>query len=128
MLQTPFVHPVVKQIHDRRQLIKVEAVSQSYLWALSLSIRNSLIKQIVSRGGQLTKVVLWAASLGTMDPFPPFRPWDEHTVSKAFFPREWKHSIEFQGLPSSRANIVFPVQLEHLAILSDQAQDCLVSG
>ena len=59
LLQTPFVHPVVKQIHDRRQLIKVEVVSQSYLWA---------------------------ASVGTGDPLPHSRPWDESSF-KAFLPR-----------------------------------------
>ena len=55
--------------HDRRQLIKVGAVTQSYLWALSISIRDSVIKQLVTRGGQLTKVVLWASSSsGTVGP------------------------------------------------------------
>ena len=44
LLQTPFVHLVVKQIDDRRQLIKGGAVTQSYLWALSVSTRDSLIK------------------------------------------------------------------------------------
>ena len=114
--------------HDYPDVGMCGGLSAWILILLQTLFVHLVVKQIVSRGGQLTKVVLWAASLGTMDPFPPFRPWDEHTVSKAFFPREWKHSIEFQGLPSSRANIVFPVQLEHLAILSDQAQDCLVSG
>ena len=33
LLQTLFVHLIVKEICDRRQLIKVEAVTQSYLWA-----------------------------------------------------------------------------------------------
>ena len=33
LLQTKFVH-LVKQINDRRQLIKVEVVTQSYLCAL----------------------------------------------------------------------------------------------
>ena len=84
-LWTPFVHPV-KQIRDRRQLIKVGAMTQSYLWVLSLSIRDSLWKQIVTRGRQLTKVVWWASSLGTVDPLLLFRPWDESTVSKAFLP------------------------------------------
>ena len=73
LLQTPFFH-LIKQIHDRRQLIKVGAVIQSYLWALSVSIRDSLIKQIVTRGRQLTKVVLWAPSLGTVGPLPHSRP------------------------------------------------------
>ena len=68
MLQSPFVNFVVNQIYDRRQLIKVGAVTQSYLWALSVSIRYSLIKEIVSRSRQLTRVVLWASSLGTVDP------------------------------------------------------------
>ena len=54
---TLLVH-LVKQIGDRRQLIKVEAVTQSYLWA----------------------------SLGTVDPLWHFRPWDESSF-KAFFPR-----------------------------------------
>ena len=67
MLQTPFVHPAVKQVHDRRQLIKVEAVSQSYLWPLSVNTRDSLGKRTVTRGRQLTKVVLWASALGTVD-------------------------------------------------------------
>ena len=62
LLQTLFVHLVVKQIHDRRQLIKIGALSPSFLWALSVSIRDSLVKQIVTRGRQLTKVVLWASS------------------------------------------------------------------
>ena len=66
MLQTPFVHLVVKQIRDRRQLIKVGAVTQGYLWSLSVSIRDSLLKRIVTRGRQLTKVVLWASSFGTL--------------------------------------------------------------
>ena len=38
LLQTPFIHLVVKQICDRRQLIQVGAVMQIYLWALSLSV------------------------------------------------------------------------------------------
>ena len=67
---------------DRRQLIKVGVVTQSYLRALSVSIRDSLIKQVVTRGRQLTKVVLWVSSLGTVDPLPHFRPWDESTVSR----------------------------------------------
>ena len=83
LLQTPFVHLVVKQIRDRRQLIKVGAVTQSYLWPLSVSIRDSLIKQVVTRGRQLTK--LWAFSLGTID-LPHSRPWDESTVSRLSFP------------------------------------------
>ena len=74
LLRTQIVLLVVKQICDRKQLIKVEAVTQSYLWALSESIRDSLVKQIVTRGRQLTEVVLWAAALGTGDvlllPFP----------------------------------------------------------
>ena len=45
-----------------RQLIKVGALSQSYSWALSVSIRGSLVKQVVTRGRQLTKVVLRASS------------------------------------------------------------------
>ena len=68
LLQTTFVHLVVKQACDRRQLIKVEAVTQSYLWALSLSTRDLLIKQIVTRGRELTTVVLWASALGTVEP------------------------------------------------------------
>ena len=76
LLQTPFVHLAVKQTHDRRQLIKVGAVTRSYLWALSVSSRDPLVKQIVTRGRQLTKAVLWAFSSGTVDPilfpFPGF--------------------------------------------------------
>ena len=68
MLQTPFVHLVIKQVCDRRQLIKVGAVTQSSLWTLSVSIRDSLVKQIVTRGRQLTKIVLWAFSLGILGP------------------------------------------------------------
>ena len=71
LLQTTFVHLVVKQICDRRQLVKVEATTQSYLGALSVSTRDPLVKQIVTRGKQLTKVVLWAFSLGTVDPPSP---------------------------------------------------------
>ena len=58
LLQTPFVHLVVKQICDRRQLIKVETVTQNHLWAFSISIRDSLVKQIVTRGKQLTNVFI----------------------------------------------------------------------
>ena len=54
----PLVH-LVKQTHDRRQLVKVGTVTQSYLWA----------------------------SLGTVDPLPHSRFWDESTVSRLFFPR-----------------------------------------
>ena len=86
LLQTPFVHLDVKRIHDRRQLIKVGTVTQSYLWALSVSIRDSLVKHIVARGIQLTKVVLWNSSLGTMDPLPHSRPWGESIVSRLSFP------------------------------------------
>ena len=43
LLQTPFVHLVVKQICDWAQLIKVGAVPQSYFWALSVSTRDSLL-------------------------------------------------------------------------------------
>ena len=49
LLQTLFGH-LVKQIRDRRQLIKGEAVTQSYLWALSVSTREPLLKQIVTKG------------------------------------------------------------------------------
>ena len=73
LLQTPFVH-LVKQIHDRKQLIRIGAFTLSYLWALSVNIRDSLIKQIVTRGRQLTKVILWASSLGTVDPVLHCRP------------------------------------------------------
>ena len=86
LLQTPFVHLVVKQIRDRRQLLKVGAVTQSYSWALSVSTRDSLIKQIVTRGRQLTEVVSWASSLGIVDPLQHSRPWDESTVSRLSFP------------------------------------------
>ena len=65
LFRTPFVH-LVKQTHDRRQLIRVGAVTQSYFWALSVRIRDSRVKEIVTRGRQLIKVVLWAA-LGTVD-------------------------------------------------------------
>ena len=68
MLQTTFGHLVVKQMCDRRQLIKVEALTQSYLWALSVSTRDPLVKQTVTRGRQLTKAVLWAFPLGTVNP------------------------------------------------------------
>ena len=67
LLQTIFVH-LVKQICDRRQLVEVEAVTQSYLWALSVSTRDHLVKQIASRGRQVTKVILWVSTLGTVDP------------------------------------------------------------
>ena len=67
LLQTLFVH-LVKQIHYRRLLVKVGTVTQSHLGALSVSTRDSLIKEIVTRGRQLTKVVLQAFSLGTVDP------------------------------------------------------------
>ena len=36
LLQTPFVHHVIKQIHDRMQLIKIETLSKviyGLLWA-----------------------------------------------------------------------------------------------
>ena len=46
---------------------------------------------------------------------------------KASFPREWKCYIEFQGLPFFLVNIVLLVMLEHLVMLSDQAQDYWVS-
>ena len=75
---------LVKHIYDKRQLSKIGALS-TYSRALSVSIRESLIKQVVTRGRQLTKVVLCAASLGTVDPFPHSRPWDESSF-KAFFP------------------------------------------
>ena len=55
--------------NNRRKLIKVEAVTQSYLWALSVSTREPLIEQIVTRGRQLTKAVLWAFSLSIVDLF-----------------------------------------------------------
>ena len=76
----------------RRQLIKVGVVTQSYLRALSVSIRDSLIKQVVTRGRQLTKVVLQASSLGTLDPVPHSRPWDESTVSRLSFPDSGDHT------------------------------------
>ena len=59
LLQTPFVHVVIKQIHDRKQLMKI---------------------------GALSKVDLWASSLGTRDPLPHSRPWDESIVSRLSFP------------------------------------------
>ena len=57
LIQTTFGN-LVKQIHDRSQVIKVEVISQSYLWDLSVSTRDPLIKQIVIRNRQLTKAVL----------------------------------------------------------------------
>ena len=88
LLQAPFVHLVVKQICDRRKLIKVGAVIQSHLWAVSVSIRDSLVKQVVTRGRQLTKVVLWAAALGTVDlVLFPLLGLGMNTQFRAFFPR-----------------------------------------
>ena len=99
LLQNTLVHLIVKQIRDWRQLIKVGAVTQSSLWTLSVSIRDSLVKQIVTRGRQLTKVVLGASSLGTVDPLLPFRPWDESTVSRLSFPdRKTLHRISRTSL------------------------------
>ena len=72
LLQTPFVH-LIKQICDGGQLIKIGALSPSFLWALSVSIRDFPVKQIVTRGIQLTKV-LGVSSLGTVDPLPHSRP------------------------------------------------------
>ena len=63
-----------------------------------------------------------------LPPLSPSRPWDENTVSNAFFSRQWKQYIEFQGLPSFHSNIMFFVTMEHLATLSDRAQDCWISG
>ena len=67
MLQTTLGH-LVKQRYDSRQLIKVEAVTQSYLWPLSASTGDGPRKTyIVTRGRQLTEVVLCAFSLSTVD-------------------------------------------------------------
>ena len=54
-------------------------------------------------------------------PLPLSRLWDEYTVSKPVFPRQWKRYLEFQGLPSSHVSMVFLVMLEHLG-LSDKAR------
>ena len=88
LLQTLLVHLVVKQMCDQRQLIKVEAVTRSSLWALSASTGDSLLNQIVTRGRQLTSHFMgfFFRHCGPL-PLPPSRPWDEYTVSKAFFPR-----------------------------------------
>ena len=91
LLQTPFVHLVVKQIRDRRQLITVGALSQSHLWAPSVSVRDSLLKQRVTRGRQLTKGALWD-SLGTVVPLPCSRPWDEYTISRLSFPNSGNYT------------------------------------
>ena len=40
----PICSSVVRQICDRRHLIKVGTVTRGYLWALSVSIRDSLVK------------------------------------------------------------------------------------
>lgn len=44
LLQITFVHFTVKQVCDKRQLIKIETVTQSYLCALSVSTSDCLIK------------------------------------------------------------------------------------
>ena len=46
----------------------MEAVTQSYLRALFVSTRGPLVKQIMTRNRQLTKVVLWTFFLGAGDP------------------------------------------------------------
>ena len=58
-----------------------------------------------------------------MDPLPHSRPWDESTVSRLSFPDSGNATQNFKDF-FSLANEVFLVMLEHLAILSDQAQDC----
>ena len=73
----------------------------------SVSIRDSLVKEIVTRGRQLTKVVSWASSWGTVDLLSHSRPWDESTDSRPPFPDSGDGDVEFQGLPFFLANIVF---------------------
>ena len=53
LFQTLFVH-LVKHIYDKRQLSKIGALS-TYSRALSVSIRESLIKQVVTRGRAKTR-------------------------------------------------------------------------
>ena len=61
---------IVKQLHDRRQLIKVEAVTQSYLRAFSASTGGSLIKQMVTRGWQLAQSYMWIFPLSAVELLP----------------------------------------------------------
>ena len=83
-LRTPFVHLVVKQVLGRRQLINLGHFPKLFMG--SFCKHQGLPCKTVTRGRQLTKVVLWAASLGTGDPLPHSRPWDESTVSRPPFP------------------------------------------
>ena len=123
LLQTPFVHLVVKQIHDRREFIQVGAVTQSCLWVLSGSTRDSLTTQIVTRGRQLTKVVFWAAFLGTGEPLPlPLLDLGVNTQFQGFLSQIAERIHRISRVPSYRANVEFLAVLEHQAILSDQAE------
>ena len=116
-LQTPFVHLVLKQIRARSQLKLGQ--SPSYLRTPSVNIRDSLVKQTVTRGSHVTKVVLCA-----VDPLPPTnRTLGLTTVSKAVFPRQWEWYIEFQGFPPPMLPWCFLRCSEHLALLSDQGPD-----
>ena len=96
-----------------QEAVKVGASTQRFLWALPLSTRDSLVKQIVTRGRQFTKVVVWA-SLGTVDPLPTFRPWDEYGFKG--FPSQIVETIHRISRTSLLVQTkVFLTMLEHLA-------------
>ena len=61
-----FVHLVVKQTPYRRQLVKVEEVIRFFMGSFCKHQRPPC--KTVNKGRRLTKVVLWAFSLGTAFP------------------------------------------------------------
>ena len=126
LLQTLLVHLVVKQMCDQRQLIKVEAVTRSSLWALSASTRDSLLNQIVTRGRQLTSHFMgfFFRHCGPL-PLPPSSPWDEDRVSRFSLSQlvEMMHT-ESRGFPTCCTSQFWLCCSEYLAALADRAQDC----
>lgn len=86
-----------------------------------------LLKQAVTRGGQLTKVVLQGPSLGTLGPHPLPGLGVNTEFESLSFP-DLGNDLELQGRPSPGADMVLPEVLEHPALLPDQAQDCRAGG
>ena len=84
LLQTPFVHLVVKQIRDRRQLIKTEALSKVIMG--SFCKHQGLPHKTDSDQRQtINQSCFMGSFFGHRGPPPTFRPWDKSTVSRLSF-------------------------------------------
>ena len=118
---------------DGRQLIKAGAVTQSCLWALSISIRDFLIKQIVTSSRQLINQSCFMGFFLFYALWPPLLfPLPSLGVNTQFqrlsFPDGGNDTQNFKGCPPPALAWRLLWCWKHLAILSNQAQDCWVSG